>query len=47
VPALRNFFGTHFLSLNELGVCVGFSLLMFVWIEMEKLVYRWVALRKK
>jgi len=47
VPALRNFFGTHFLSLNELGVCVGFSLLMFVWIEMEKLVYRWVSLRKK
>jgi P-type Ca2+ transporter type 2C len=47
VPALRSFFGTHFLSLNELGVCIGFSLLMFVWIEMEKLVYRWVALRKK
>ncbi|MBM0741745.1 cation-transporting P-type ATPase [Phormidium sp. CLA17] len=47
VPALRSFFGTHYLSLNELGVCVGFSLLMFVWIEMEKLVYRWVALRKK
>jgi Ca2+-transporting ATPase len=47
VPALRSFFGTHFLNLNELGVCIGFSLLMFVWIEMEKLVYRWVALRKK
>ena len=47
VPALRSFFGTHFLNMNELGVCVGFSLLMFVWIEIEKLVYRWVSLRKK
>jgi Ca2+-transporting ATPase len=47
VPPLRNFFGTHYLNIYELGVCVGFSLLMFVWIEMEKLVYRWVSLRKK
>ncbi len=34
---LRNFFGTHYLSFNELMVCFGFSALMFVWIEMEKL----------
>jgi Ca2+-transporting ATPase len=24
-----------------LAVCVGFSSLMFVWIELEKLVIRW------
>jgi Ca2+-transporting ATPase len=35
---LRNFFGTHALSLQELGICFGFSLLMFAWIELEKLV---------
>jgi Ca2+-transporting ATPase len=47
VAPLRNFFGTHFLSLPELGVCIGLSLLMFVWIELEKLVFRWYALRKR
>ncbi len=31
----RNFFGTHWLSLEELGVCFGFSMLMFLWIELE------------
>lgn len=41
VPPLRNFFGTHVLSLTELGICMGMSMLMFVWVEMEKLVYRW------
>ncbi|MFN5516235.1 MAG: cation-translocating P-type ATPase [Cyanobacteriota bacterium] len=38
VEPLRNFFGTHFLSFQELMICVGFSLLMFIWIELEKLV---------
>lgn len=47
VPGLRTFFGTHFLSLTELGVCIGVSVLMFVWIELEKIVYRWYALRKR
>ena len=47
VPFLRAFFGTHYLSLFELSVCLGFSSLMFVWVELEKLVYRWYALRKK
>ncbi|WP_013324284.1 cation-translocating P-type ATPase [Gloeothece verrucosa] len=37
-PPLQSFFGTHALSLSELSICFGFSLLMFVWIEMEKLV---------
>ncbi|MBW4476239.1 MAG: cation-translocating P-type ATPase [Tolypothrix brevis GSE-NOS-MK-07-07A] len=40
VPPLRDFFGTHYLNLQELGVCVGFSALMFVWIEGEKIFFR-------
>jgi Ca2+-transporting ATPase len=40
VPPLRSFFGTHALSLSELGICIGFSALMFVWIEGEKLFFR-------
>lgn len=40
VPFLRNFFGTHYLNGTELAVCFGFSALMFVWIELEKIVYR-------
>lgn len=40
VPPLRNFFGTHVLSLKELAVCFGFSTLLFVWVELEKLFIR-------
>ncbi|MBW4424065.1 MAG: cation-translocating P-type ATPase [Nostoc desertorum CM1-VF14] len=40
VPPLRAFFGTHYLNLQELGVCIGFSALMFVWIEAEKIFLR-------
>lgn len=40
VAPLRNFFNTHLLSLTELAICLGFSMLMFVWIELEKLVQR-------
>ncbi|MDJ0735270.1 MAG: cation-translocating P-type ATPase [Nostocaceae cyanobacterium] len=40
VTPLRNFFGTHILSMEELGICLGFSALMFVWIELEKLFFR-------
>ncbi len=40
VPPLRNFFGTHYLPLPELAICLGFSALMFVWIESEKIVFR-------
>ncbi|MEO0768661.1 MAG: cation-translocating P-type ATPase [Cyanobacteria bacterium J06649_4] len=36
VPPLRSFFGTQVISLTELLVCVGFSSLLFVWIELEK-----------
>jgi P-type Ca2+ transporter type 2C len=41
VEPLQNFFGTHALSIPELGVCIGASALIFVWIEMEKLFIRW------
>ena len=40
VPPLRDFFGTHYLNMQELGVCIGFSALMFVWIEGEKIFLR-------
>jgi P-type Ca2+ transporter type 2C len=40
VPPLRDFFGLHMLSMLELSICFGFSLLMFVWIELEKLFIR-------
>ncbi|MGC1528186.1 MAG: cation-transporting P-type ATPase [Phormidesmis sp.] len=47
VPALRNFFGTHYLSVSELLICVGFSLLLFVWLEAEKLFMRWFIRRRQ
>ncbi|MEB3311242.1 MAG: cation-translocating P-type ATPase [Snowella sp.] len=40
VEPLRNFFGTHYLPLEELMICLGFSTLIFVWVELEKVVYR-------
>lgn len=45
VPPLRNFFGTHELSLSELGICIAFSSLMFVWVECEKLFFRFMGKR--
>ncbi|KGF73399.1 metal ABC transporter ATPase [Neosynechococcus sphagnicola sy1] len=45
VAPLRSFFGTHYLSLLELLICLGFSSLLFVWIELEKLVIRWYLSR--
>ncbi|MBE9113314.1 cation-translocating P-type ATPase [Nodosilinea sp. LEGE 07298] len=39
VEPLRNFFGTHMLSSFELLICFGFSTLLFVWVEFEK-IYR-------
>lgn len=38
VSPLRNFFGTHLLSPMELLICFGFSTLLFVWVEFEKIV---------
>jgi Ca2+-transporting ATPase len=46
VPPLQNFFGTHGLSPTELAICFGFSLLMFIWIEIEKLVNRFFQRRR-
>lgn len=46
VPPLRSFFNTHWLSPTELAICFGFSALMFVWIELEKLFTRWYFSRK-
>jgi P-type Ca2+ transporter type 2C len=46
VEPIRNFFGTHYLTLQELGVCIGASALMFVWIELEKLFIRWRLAKK-
>ncbi|MEM6753780.1 MAG: cation-translocating P-type ATPase C-terminal domain-containing protein, partial [Cyanobacteria bacterium P01_C01_bin.38] len=40
VPPLRAFFGTNIISLPELGICLGFSALMFVWVELEKIFFR-------
>ena len=46
VAPLRNFFDTHLLSPTELAICLGFSMLMFVWIELEKLFQRWFYRRR-
>ncbi len=40
VPALRHFFGTQVLSLEQLAICLGFSGIMFIWVEAEKLAVR-------
>ncbi|MCM1982954.1 cation-translocating P-type ATPase [Lyngbya confervoides] len=40
VPALRTFFGVTPLGWVELGVCLGVSSLMFIWIELEKVFLR-------
>ncbi|MFM7573301.1 MAG: HAD-IC family P-type ATPase, partial [Snowella sp.] len=47
VEPLRNFFGTQYLPLNELLICLGFSSLVFVWVEIEKFVYRWSRSHQK
>ena len=41
VAPLRSFFNTHLLSLPELAISVGFSALVFVWIELEKLFIKY------
>ncbi|WP_439655349.1 cation-translocating P-type ATPase [Waterburya agarophytonicola] len=41
VTPLRNFFETSILSFTDLLICLGFSLLVFVWVEMEKLCQRY------
>lgn len=46
VEPLRNFFGTQWLDPIELMICLGFSALMFVWVELEKIFVRWYKSRK-
>ncbi|MEB3209993.1 MAG: cation-translocating P-type ATPase [Leptolyngbyaceae bacterium] len=40
VPVFQQFFGLYPLSGLELLICFGFSALVFVWVELEKLVLR-------
>jgi Ca2+-transporting ATPase len=47
VAPLRSFFGTHLLSFTELMICIGVSALMFVWIEAEKLFFRFYFKNRK
>lgn len=46
VEPLAKFFGTHPLTGFELLICVGFSALMFVWIEGEKVFINYVLKKK-
>jgi P-type Ca2+ transporter type 2C len=41
VPVLATFFGTVPLSVRDLGICVGFSLLFFLYLELEKVWRLW------
>lgn len=41
VPFLQTFFDVQPLGWLELLICLGFSTLMFVWIELEKVVSLW------
>jgi Ca2+-transporting ATPase len=41
VPFLRSFFGTEELTLSELLICMGFSTVVMVWVDLEKLYRRW------
>jgi P-type Ca2+ transporter type 2C len=45
VPPLRQFFGTEVLTFNQLLICLGFSMLMFIWVELEKLFIRFYRSR--
>ena len=47
VPPLQSFFGTHYLNLTELAICLGFSSLLFVWVELEKLFFRFYFSRRR
>ena len=46
VPELRQFFGTDALSSSELGLCFGFSMLLVLWVESEKIIARWWQRRR-
>jgi Ca2+-transporting ATPase len=46
IPPLASFFGAEWLSARDLGVCVGFSLLLFVYLEAEKVLALWGRQRR-
>jgi Ca2+-transporting ATPase len=46
IEPLRNFFGMHYLNAAELWICIGSSALILVWIELEKLFFRWWSARQ-
>lgn len=46
VPPLQAFFGTHPLTSQELLICLGFSSLLLVWVELEKLFFRFFYSRR-
>ena len=41
IEPLRNFFNTQPLTSEQILICLGFSTLIFVWVELEKLFMRW------
>ncbi len=45
VAPLQDFFDTHCLNPIELTISIGFSALVFVWIELEKLFVKWFFTR--
>ena len=47
VPPLQSFFGTHPLNMAELAICLGFSSLLFVWVELEKIFFRFYFSRRR
>ena len=47
VTPLRSFFGTELLTQEQLLVCLGFSALMFIWVELEKVFFRLAKAWKK
>jgi len=46
VPSLRQFFGTDALTASELSLCFGFSMLLVLWTESEKIFARWWGKRR-
>jgi Ca2+-transporting ATPase len=46
VPPLQAFFGTHYLRPLDLLICLAFSTLLFVWVELEKLFFRFYFARR-
>lgn len=47
VEPLRNFFDTQILTSEQLLVCLGFSSLMFIWVELEKVFIGWYRSKNK